>query len=185
MDSRDPTGTNWTDSEIDLIIADYMEMLGLELSGQHYVKSHRNEALRKLINRSRGSIEFKHQNISAILHSLGYPWITGYKPMANFQQNLLSGIERILERVESSIQQTTQERKVGFSENATLFFEPPPELTNHDTDKFEEITRLVRKFDPAKRDSRNRKLGHQGEEIVFHAEKIGRASCRERVFRTV
>ncbi len=186
MTSRDPTGTNWTDIEIDLIIADYLEMLNFELSGQHYVKSHRNESLRQLINRSHGSIEFKHQNISAVLRSLGYPWITGYKPMANFQRGLLSGIERMLESNMNAILPTSQTREAELNEETTLFFEPPPNPTSQNTGKPDEITRLIRKFDPAKRDSRNRKLGHQGEEIVFHAERnrlnsLGRADLARKI----
>jgi hypothetical protein len=42
-------------------------MLTLELSRQPYVKSHRNSALQDLTGRSHGSIEYKHQNISAVL----------------------------------------------------------------------------------------------------------------------
>ena len=37
------------------------------------------------ISRNRGSIEFKHHNILAVMLGLEQPWITGYKPKANFQ----------------------------------------------------------------------------------------------------
>jgi hypothetical protein len=84
MSTADPTGTDWTDREIDLIVADYFDMLRLELAGQSYVKAHRNAALQELTRRSRGSIERKHQNISAVLVKLGMPWISGYKPLANY-----------------------------------------------------------------------------------------------------
>ena len=89
-------GTDWTDREIDLIVADYFDMLGLELRGETFVKAQRNAALQELTGRSRGSIEFKHQNISAVLFRLCMRWIDGYKPMANSQRALVDGVERYL-----------------------------------------------------------------------------------------
>ena len=47
---------DWTDAENDLIVADYLDMLRLELSGQSYVKSQRNAALREIVKRSRSSV---------------------------------------------------------------------------------------------------------------------------------
>src|SRR4051812_34448684 len=38
-----------------------------------------------LNNRSDGSIEFKHGNISAVMLDLGFPYIRGYKPRMNYQ----------------------------------------------------------------------------------------------------
>ena len=93
-------GTEWSVREIDLILADYFDMLSLELADRPYTKADRNTALQKLIGRSRGSIEYKHQNISAALMHLGLPWIRGYKPMANFQRALLDGIARHYSDVE-------------------------------------------------------------------------------------
>lgn len=89
-------GADWADSEIDLIVADYFEMLRMDLSGESYVKAQRNRALQELTGRSHGSIEFKHQNISAVLSRLGRPWIQGYKPMQNLQKALIEGVDRYL-----------------------------------------------------------------------------------------
>ena len=60
------TGTDWQDDELDEIVADYFDMRAADLSGQPYVKSEHNKALRTRIGRTRGSVEFKHQNISAV-----------------------------------------------------------------------------------------------------------------------
>ncbi|MFN3516389.1 MAG: hypothetical protein ACK4YM_04425 [Novosphingobium sp.] len=87
----------WSDAEIDLIVADYFAMLGAELNGQPFNKAERYRALQALIPRSRGSIEFKHQNISAVMLGLGQPWITGYKPAVNFQSALVDGVLRWLD----------------------------------------------------------------------------------------
>jgi len=171
MNSSDPTGTDWTDSEVDLIVADYIDMLRLELSKQSYVKLQRNEALQRLTGRSHGSIEFKHRNISAVMVKLGFPWIYGYKPLFNYQTSLLDGIERYLQSESSLLQMPEEAVQSGLAEEATLFMEPPPMRESEEDGEPKALKRLVRKFDPAKRDARNRKLGRLGEELVFHAEK--------------
>ncbi|XXK27311.1 HNH endonuclease [Arenicellales bacterium nBUS_45] len=80
---------DWNQEECRLIVSDYMEMLGLELQGQKYNKAaRRKNLLPKLNNRSEGSIEFKHQNISAVLKEAGLQWINGYKPASNYQSAL-------------------------------------------------------------------------------------------------
>lgn len=77
---------NWTAAEIDLAVADYMAMLAEEKAGHDYSKAEHRQALsKKLDQRSSGSIEFKHQNISAVLNDLGHEWVPGYKPAANYQ----------------------------------------------------------------------------------------------------
>ena len=48
MNDQGPAGKDWSDSEIDLIVADYFDMLQLELSGQPFVKLHRNKALQEM-----------------------------------------------------------------------------------------------------------------------------------------
>ena len=73
-------GKGWQDDELDMIVADYFSMLIAELSGQTYIKSRHSAALMAKIGRTHRSVEFKHQNISAVLDELGMPWIPGYKP---------------------------------------------------------------------------------------------------------
>src|SRR5690554_8096402 len=79
----------WSGIEVELIVADYFSMLSKELSGKQYKKSeHRRSLLALLKDRSEGSIEFKHQNISAVLIKLGQPYIKGYLPRYNYQRML-------------------------------------------------------------------------------------------------
>ena len=62
---------DWTAEEVGLIVADYVDMLRLDPAGQEFVKAERNRALQERLNgRNRISIEFKHQNISAVLLDL-------------------------------------------------------------------------------------------------------------------
>lgn len=73
---------------------DYFEMLKQEAAGEPFNKSRHNAALRERLNgRSKGAVEFKHQNISAVLLSLNLPWISGYKPAGHFQDDLREYLE--------------------------------------------------------------------------------------------
>ena len=56
---------SWSNTEVQLIVTDYFSMLTAELKGEDYSKAaHRRALLPLLANRSDGSVEFKHQNIS-------------------------------------------------------------------------------------------------------------------------
>ncbi len=171
MNSSDPTGTDWNEREIDLIVADYFEMLRMERTGELYVKAERNRALQELTHRSRGSIEFKHQNISAVLLKLGMDWIPGYKPMANYQNALIAGIERYLDYQHDAVGAPAQIAMPGADEFSPLFIEAAPIVDSRLSDPAA-LTRLIRKFDPAARDARNRALGKLGEERVFLSEQV-------------
>lgn len=163
-------GSDWTDREIDLIVADYFDMLSLELAGRPFVKAQRNAQLQELTGRSRGSIEFKHQNISAVLYRLGMPWIAGYKPMANFQRALIDGVERHIARDPMLFENPIPAASAaGLHEPQPIFFEAPPVADFEVVPRA--LERIVRKFDPALRDARNRQLGKDGEERVFFAEQ--------------
>jgi hypothetical protein len=83
----------WSRHEVELIVDDYLDMLRVERRGGKYNKSQHNADLRpKLNNRSRGSIEFKHCNISSVLQDSKRPFINGYKPRANAQRDLLTQV---------------------------------------------------------------------------------------------
>lgn len=75
----------WTDEELTSAILAYLDMLRAELNGQSYSKAEVNRQLRTgaLVTRTKGSIEFRMQNISAALYELKMPWIAGYLPAKN------------------------------------------------------------------------------------------------------
>jgi hypothetical protein len=89
----------WSREEVEATVADYFDMLTMELTGQHYNKTEHRSKLRQLLDsRSEGAIERKHQNISAILIELHCPWISGYKPLGNYQSLLFDVVEDRLKR---------------------------------------------------------------------------------------
>lgn len=160
-------GTAWSDAENDMVVADYFAMLSKELGGQPFVKVRHNQALTETIGRSKKSIEYKHMNISAVLERLGLPRIKGYAPLANFQNSLIAAIERYLSADTSMA--SPAEGKVEEA-RSILWIGPPPSIGLDDVKTTPALERLVRKFDPAERDARNRNLGRSGEELVFRHE---------------
>ncbi len=51
-------GKAWSSEEIQIIVADYLEMLRTELAGGKFNKADRNRVLQWKIGRSKGSIEY-------------------------------------------------------------------------------------------------------------------------------
>lgn len=177
----------WAQAEIDLIVADYFAMLSAEIAGKSVNKAERNRALQALIPRSRGSIEFKHQNISAVMLGLGQPWITGYKPAANFQNALVDGVLRWLDAHPDWLAPSKRSSRTAPQDAPLLQFGPPPTQLNEPSPVDPEfIAAMGRKFDVAERDARNRALGRAGEELVLQNEKhtlrrFGREDLADRV----
>ncbi|MDI9636268.1 hypothetical protein QM565_10800 [Geitlerinema splendidum] len=55
----------WSQAEVEAIVADYFTMLSLELRREPYNKAaHRRDLIQLLNGRSQGAVERKHQNIS-------------------------------------------------------------------------------------------------------------------------
>ena len=91
---RTPAGSDWSSLEVAALVADYFAMFADEIAGRPYNKAERNRALQAVTGRSKGSIEFKHQNVSAVLAELGLPWLRGYKPRSNYQDLLVDEVGR-------------------------------------------------------------------------------------------
>jgi hypothetical protein len=162
-------GTNWQGDELDAIVADYFAMLAADLAGRPYVKSQHNAALMVRIGRAHGSVEFKHQNISAVLDELGMPWIPGYKPRRNYQNAIFDAIDRYLSKHPDSLEPVPASPVPP--PLLTEIFVSPPALATAGERVPDGLRRLVRKFDPVERDYRNRSLGKAGEEFVVDLER--------------
>lgn len=80
---------DWTQNEVEVIVAAYFDMLQKEQAGVRFIKSETRKKILPLLNdRSGPSIEFKNRNISAVLQRIGQPYIRGYLPAYNFQRIL-------------------------------------------------------------------------------------------------
>lgn len=181
-------GGNWTDSENDLIIADYFAMLAADIAGQAYNKAEHNRMLQARITRNRASIEFKHQNISAVLKALGEAWIGGYKPAFNFQSTLVDAVARWLDRNPAWLNRSAvAQAQRGLAEASRLWIGPPPTLSNQPPpDELGQMLAIAHKFDVAARDAKNRALGRAGEQCAYYQEKttlsdLGRSDLAQKV----
>jgi hypothetical protein len=84
---------DWTALENDVVVAGYLEMLRRELRGESYSKAEEVRRLEVLLPaRTKGSIERKLQNVSAVLDEDGLDWIDGYKPLPHYQAALRTAV---------------------------------------------------------------------------------------------
>lgn len=180
-DQEEPqTGKEWSENEVQLIVADYFDMLEAELLDKTYKKSeHRKALVPQLSGRSEGSVEFKHQNISAVLVEHGLPYIEGYKPRGNYQSLLAAEVDVFLEQNPGLLQALAAaptlnpvEPKKLITPNFDSVIEDPPEkITAPKPSEKPWLSRRARKIDFAERDARNRQLAKLGEEFVFDLER--------------
>ena len=144
-------------------------MLADDLAARPYVKSRHSAALMAQIGRTHRSVEFKHQNISAVLDELGLPWIPGYMPKKNYQNAIFDGIDRYLTLHPDALVPAPSPQPESTLSSA-IFVDPPSATPTKQTIP-ERLKRLVRKFDPVERDHRNRTLGKAGEAFVVDVER--------------
>ncbi|RBP37634.1 uncharacterized protein DUF3883 [Roseimicrobium gellanilyticum] len=171
---------NWSQNEVEAIVADYFAMWEKELRGETFNKAEHNRILRKLIpNRSRGSVEKKHQNISAVLWHLGYPFIDGYKPLPRYQNLLRDVIETRLKN------QIVINRLVSKKVHAPATLSPIPKKGLNrivvPPPKRKEIKELLQEEARKKTafirrnyleiEAMNHSLGRAGEEFILHYER--------------
>jgi hypothetical protein len=168
MADESKIGTQWQDDELDAIVADYFAMLEEDLAGRPYVKSKHSQALMAQIGRTHRSVEFKHQNISAVLDELGMPWIPGYMPKRNYQNAIFGAIDRYLTR-RPAILERVPDSPIAAAPSTVFVDAPVP--TAFDSTIPNGLRHLVRKFDPVERDYRNRALGKAGERFVLELER--------------
>lgn len=184
-------GTQWADSENDLLVADYFAMLADDLAGLPYNKAQHNRAMQMALGRSHASVEFKHQNVSAVLQGMGEDWITGYRPAVNYQTSLEDAVARWLAAHPDWLavvdRRGASPLNPAVHDSAPLWIGPPPTHSNAPPPvELDQMMAVARKFDVAERDARNRALGRAGEERVLGHERAsligsGRPDLADRV----
>lgn len=88
---------NWNDAELTAAVEAYQSMLVEQLEGRSFNKAEINRKLREgpLKGRSKGSVEFRMQNISAMLAELGLPTVQGYVPAKNIGAGVKDNLREI------------------------------------------------------------------------------------------
>jgi hypothetical protein len=176
---------SWSREEVEAAVADYFIMLGKELRSEPYNKAGHNRQLQNLLSgRTRGSVEKKHQNISAVLIDLGFPYVDGYKPLGNYQELLARVVqERLsaapgLQEVVAATVAAEVEMAPAVADILSIFISPPvrdggaARLYDRGTSS---VARPQRNY--LEVEARNRSLGRAGEELVlrFEHERLRRA----------
>lgn len=185
----------WSDFENDLVVADYFDMLTKHRTGEPFVKVHHARKLIEQVEavehvtRSVGSIDRKRMNISAVLEELGQQWLRGFPPFGNYQHSLVDAIERYMAATTTSVDPALEAAPEEGAIIPPLVIVGVPTILPAQPKAAARLQRLVRKFDPAARDARNRKLGYFGEEAVFHHEReklqaVGRSDLAKKVLWT-
>lgn len=168
----------WSRTEVEAVVADYFDMLGKEVRGQAFSKAeHRRRLMPILDRRTDGAIEYKRENITAVLHRLGFPGIEGYKPATNYQRLLfevvhdrLAGAKALISVVGAEVEKParvpTLDDLLGRMVNAPARRTPKTYrvVRDHEDPVPTETDYLVR-------EARNTSLGAAGEEFVLNFER--------------
>lgn len=166
---------DWSREEVEAIVADYLQMLTLELSGQSYSKTeHRQNLLQKLQGRSEPSIEFKHANISAAMIDLGFPYIRGYKPRSNYQALLaVVAADQVRSKsvLDSAALAAVQQPAVMPSHtDFTKVKADAPQKQHRTAEPLNPLLFKAIKRDYLEREAQNQSLGLAGEEFIVEFE---------------
>lgn len=176
-------GHDWRPDEVALVVADYLTMLTCELTGQRYVKAaHRQQLLSLLPGRSAQAIEFKHANVSAVMLQLGFPYVQGYKPRANFQRSLVAEVARQVQGLQvldeaalTAVQQPAVDS--GISDFERVMVEGPVRALRVAEPERPYGERAALQRDYLERESQNRSLGDAGEAFALRFERWRLASA--------
>jgi hypothetical protein len=168
---------DWSPAEVAAIVADYLVMLAHELRGERYVKREHNRRLQAVLNgRTAAAIEFKHQNISAVMIELGFPYIDGYKPAANYQELLRSEVlaqmtvDGEVERITSNVVEKPAPTIDLSAITPEVFVPPPIRAVTPATYERRRSPQPPRQINYLEREARNRSLGLAGELFAMEAE---------------
>jgi hypothetical protein len=175
---------SWSREEVEAAVTDYFEMLTLELRGQPFHKAEHNRQLQRVLNgRSHGSIERKHQNISAILIECGYPYVEGYKPLGNYQELLRMVVEGRLadaasvNAVVANVVQQPAVETPSLDDLLAIQVDPPKqEEKNFRSKEQPQAAQIPMRRNYLELEARNSSLGRAGEELAvrFEQERLRR-----------
>lgn len=167
---------DWSRTEVEAIVDDYLVMLAAELAGTRYSKTTHRRALKsRLRDRSDPSIEFKHANISAALLDAGFPYIDGYKPRSNYQELLATVIAERMQTnprlIELAAADADQPMTVPEVDDILLALTDPPRPRKPVSAVSEARPPLIRlPTNYLEREALNRSLGSAGELFVMNYE---------------
>ena len=169
---------HWSRIEVEATVRDYLNMLTLELRGEPFNKAARNRELRaRLDGRSRGAVERKHRNVSAVLISLGCPYVDGYKPLGHAQDMLRDVVREqlppLLDLV--AVDVVAHQQPIGVDDLLGMRVDPPgngaASEVGEEPAEYVVARRGSRTVNYLQQESLNRSLGDAGEALVMEYER--------------
>lgn len=153
-------------------------MFACQVRREPFNKAAHNRALRQhLDGRTRSAVERKHQNVSAALIALGFPYIDGYKPLGNVQGLLRDVVREHLPEFEALVARDVEEPQplVPVGDLLGIRVDPPestvPEI-RQPRSEYGVPGRRVGAVDYLRQEARNRSLGDAGEALVMDYERL-------------
>jgi hypothetical protein len=150
-------------------------------------KTEHRRALRQRLsaNRTNSAIEYKHQNISAVMIELGLPYIRGYTPMGNRQEALAIEIQRRLQ-ADPALLSRLQSKPTDALPASPLQRTEPPQRAAGNRERASAGNRPGRHPDYGLLQAENTKRGATGERLVVDYERTwlrghGRGDLADRV----
>lgn len=168
---------DWSEREVEAIVQDYLAMLASELRGESFNKAEHNRALRQQLNdRSAGSVEFKHQNISWVLSELEHPYIRGYKPRRNVQNLLRSEVRRQLGRLSDLVSADVKalQKPIAVPDVLGILVDSPQPANVRASATWAQSVRARQPRGTTnyfEQEARNRSLGQAGETMIMTYER--------------
>ena len=153
-------------------------MWACEQRGELFNKAAHNRALRQYLDdRSRGAVERKHQNVSAVLIELGFPCIDGYKPLRNVQGMLREIVREYVPKFEALVARAVEEPQppVRVVDLLGILVDPPESTAREIRQPRPEYAapgRAAGTVDYLRREARNRSLGDAGEALIIKYERL-------------
>ena len=169
---------HWSRIEVEATVRDYLNMLTLELRGEPFNKAARNRELRaRLDGRSHGAVERKHQNVSAVLISLGCPYVDGYKPLGHAQDMLRDVVREqlppLLDLVAADV--VAHQQPIDVDDLLGMRVDPPgngpASEIGEEPAEYVVAHRSSRTVNYLQQESLNRSLGDAGEALVMEYER--------------
>src|SRR5688572_13359259 len=166
---------DWSPEENARTVDSYFRMLKRELARERVVKSAMYRELAPALDgRTPKAIEYKFENISAVLLRLEYPFVNGLKPAWNYQRQLRDEVIAYLTSHPEfdALVREHADRRPGEPrfDNLLELDEPAPAV-----EPAGGMVRETASFGPVRinyfeRESRNRELGVKGEKLVLDYE---------------
>lgn len=166
------------------IVADYFEMLAIELAGGMYSKAdHRNRMAKELGLKDPDLVDVAFQQVSAVLLALGMPVVDGFRPLGGYTAALADAIYAYLENNPQLLDKLwidADAAKVNVPvelDDSRMVLMPTPLAGDHDpADAPPFLPREALDVDFRERESRDQALATAGQRFVLAYE---RARLRE------